>query len=60
MYLVNVYKDIAHKELVRADRYETIVRVAYYLGRDPSHLYNWMHRRTKPRGILKFVEINKC
>ena len=49
MYLVNVYKDIAHKELVRADRYETIVRVAYYLGRDPSHLYNWLHRRTTAR-----------
>ena len=60
MYLVKLYRDTAHQMLVRADRYPSVTRAAYFLGRKPADIYNWIRQRTKPKGILKFVEINKC
>ena len=58
MYLVKLYKDVAHMALVRADRYPSVARAAYYLGIEPHDIFNWLHKRSRARGILKYVEIN--
>ena len=60
MYLLTLFRDDSHEVLVRADRYQSMRRMAYFLGVERSDLYNWLHHRTKPRGILKFVEIKHC
>ena len=58
MYVLNLYGDLDHTRLIRADRYRTVDRIAYYLGKESSDVYNWMYRRVKSKGIFKFVEIN--
>ena len=57
MYLVKLYKDVAHKALVRADRYPTVARAAYYLGTEPADIYNFLRNKARIKGILQFVEI---
>ena len=59
MYLLKVFGDVGHDVCIREDRYPTVKRLAYFLGHDPSHIYNWMRRRAATKGILKFVEIYK-
>ena len=58
MYVLNLYGDLEHERLIRADRYQTVGRIAYFLGKESSDVYNWLHRRVKSKGIFKFVEIN--
>ena len=60
MYLLKLYADIPHKTLVRADRYPTIKRVAYFLGREPATIYNFLRQKSRGKGILRFVELKKC
>ena len=59
MYLLKVFADIAHDVLIRADTYKTVPEAAYFLGENPSRVYNWINQRTKSEGILKFVEFYK-
>ena len=58
MYLVKLYNDADHNALVRADRYPTVARAAYYLGVEPAAIYNYLRNKARIKGILKYVEIN--
>ena len=57
MYLVYLYKDVAHKTLIRADRYPSIVRAAYFLGMESADIYNFLRNKARIKGILMYVEI---
>ena len=59
MYLLTLYGDTAHSTLISADRFPSVKRLAYYLGEQPSKIYNFIQQRAKSKGILKYVEINK-
>ena len=60
MYLVKLYADISHTILVREDRYLSIQKAAYFLGRNPATIYNFIRGKTKGNGILRFIELNRC
>ena len=57
MYVVKLFKDVAHESLVRADRFPSVARAAYFLGMEPTDIYNFLRNKARIKGILKYVEI---
>ena len=53
-WILHLYKDIEHTDLIKVMEIDTIKDCSYVLGLDTQIISNYFHGLIKPRGVLKY------